>query len=125
MSEPYVLLVGEHVPPTLELGLRAATKVKRCPGAGSRYCPMAHHERCELRDEARMAVVWLAGEHELSATTQWQCVSSAASPGVAVLEGSDHPLRARRGSGSAIVGSAAGPAAILAAMAILADEPRT
>lgn len=121
MNEPYVLIVGRDVPRELELALRGAIHVKRCGGAASRMCPEAHGERCELRANARAAIVYLAGEHEFHSSAEWACLTAGPSPSVAVLEGSEHPSHAR--DGFALVGSAWGPAEVVATLARVLEDP--
>jgi hypothetical protein len=120
-NDPYVVIVGHQVPPEVEIALRGGVKVKRCEDAAeSGRCPIAVGQRCELRANARAAIVYLAGEHEFHSAAEWDCATAGPSPGIAVLEGSLHPARAR--NGFAIVGSAWGPAEVIATLARVLED---
>jgi hypothetical protein len=121
MDKPYVVIVGREVPPEVEIALRGGVGVKRCHGAAPGRCPVARGERCELRANARAAIVYLSGEHEFHSSAEWDCASAGPSPGIAVLEGSLHPARGH--NGFAIVGSAWGPAEVIATLAKVLEDP--
>ncbi|MGH2808674.1 MAG: hypothetical protein ACRDKT_15525 [Actinomycetota bacterium] len=123
-STEYILVTGseEEVPALLERSLGAALAVKRCPGpSAAKYCPALHHQTCELRRDAKAAVVYLAGEHEFHTPGRWECLMAGTSPGVAVLAGLTHIKRS--GPTFAIVGARSGPLGVLQALAGMFDAP--
>ena len=121
-STEYVLITGgDEVPPILEQALRAGLHVRRCPGPSHVYCPAVRGMRCPLRGEAKVAVVYLAGEHEFHESGRWQCITGGSSPTIVVLQGHDHAPRAN--NGFAVVGSEYGPLGVLEAIAALIDNP--
>lgn len=125
MRSEYILITGsdEEVPPLVERSLGAALPVRRCPGPSAEmYCPAVHHKTCELRRDAKAAVVYLAGEHEFHAPGRWECVMGGTSPAVAVLAGLTHVTRS--GPTFAIVGSGSGPLGVLQALAGMFDAPQ-
>jgi hypothetical protein len=120
----YVLITGgDEVSPEVVDSLRAGIAVRRCTGPAENYCPLLHGEHCPLRENARVAIVYMAGEHEFYFPGRWECLVGAASPAVAVLEGNRHSPHSR--GGFAVVGSERGPMGVLQAIANLVDNPDT
>jgi hypothetical protein len=123
--QEYILITAseEEIPPLLERSLAAARPVKHCPGpSAQKYCPALHHQGCELRRDAKAAVVFLAGEHEFHTPGRWECLMAGMSPGVAVLAGLTHVQRSS--PTFAIVGAGDGPLGVLEALAGMFDAPQ-
>lgn len=120
-SAGYVLLTGkDEIPPDLVDSLGAAVEVRHCAGAPDVECPAVRGLECPLRQDAKAAVVFLAGEHEFFLSRRWQCVTAGTTPAVVVLEGTDRSTYPY--DGFAIVGAAEGTVGVLEALAAFADE---
>jgi hypothetical protein len=120
--DEYALVTGdEEVPPVLVQALGAGLRVLRCPGPSEVHCPAVHGKPCPLRQRAKVAIVYLAGEHEYHRPGRWDCIAGGRSPALAVLEGRKDALRAK--NGFAVVGSERGPVGVLQALACLFDSP--
>lgn len=118
----YALITGtKEVPRQLEQTLRAALPVRRCSGPAETHCPVVHGEHCPLREQAKVAIVYLAGEYEFNSPGRWQCIVGGLSPAIAVIEGEERAPRAR--NGFAVVGAERGPTGVLEAITCLFDNP--
>ena len=117
----YTLIVGSNpAGAALQSVLEPVTPVMNCPGSQAGECPAVLLRPCPLRDGARAAVVFFAGEHEFFRPGRWDCVMGGSMPSVAVLEGMDFSPRGREGL--AVVGSEQGPIGILKALSF-AEQP--
>lgn len=93
------LVVTRH--PGEEAPLREALvdqgwMVKTCAGPGTGNCPLMHGSRCELRNSAEAAIVFVDANDfsgSLGTIPRLRCAADSSSPGVVVLEGSNEPPR--------------------------------
>lgn len=120
MDLGYVLLVGAFDGSFVD-ALGAAIPVVRCPG-GAVSCPAIHGDACAVRSNARVTAVHVGEGDDEREQRLLSCVGASESRVVVVIEDSDIPPRVF--GRFAVVGAAAGPLGVLAAIAgvIEADE---
>ena len=108
---------------TKEAFEHAGFAVTECEGPSSGHCPLLRHEKCELREAADVAVVFVdleVGDPHVSSLLRIRCAADASSPGVVAIDGSIESPRFTRDK--AVIGARRGPEALVKTALSLLDR---